>query len=295
MVDPFPSWCTKRKDVLEKFIRRLGPYLEEITFLTFFAMGTIKWIAERCPKLKRLNAGSVMLNDDDWVACRNLEALSCSYVFEKSDKLGVLFRSNKRLRRLAIDEFPWLTASDFDHLDPGQLEFLQIDHCPEFELTADLVDKLAESLVELRYSTIRCFTPPNLQHLGKLKNLRYLDLAVRMQRFETEFIIGDIAENCRELERVFLVIRSDRAYSPNIFAPFFNLPFLRRLIIIVDENNVPSEIQRHSLRQRAAHLEFFVIDTCANCIHEHNEITKVSCDRHPTLQIFGNGDQKDRA
>ena len=113
----------KNKNMLKKVLQRSGPYLEEITFskvyFTFckrFPMGTIKWIAELCPKLKRLDAGSLRLNADDMFACSNLETLSFQFVEQKG--LGVLFRSNKRLRRLNIYSFG-LTTSDFDHLNPG--------------------------------------------------------------------------------------------------------------------------------------------------------------------------------
>ena len=90
--------------------------------------------------------------DDDWLACSNLEALSFfSFARLEGGELGLLFRSNKRLRRLEIFDNCPLTARDFDYLDPGQLEFLHIEYCTKFVLTADVADKLAESLVELSF------------------------------------------------------------------------------------------------------------------------------------------------
>ena len=243
---------TKNKNILEKILQRSGPYLEEITFkrnVTFcerFTMGTIKWIAKLCPKLKRLNTGSLRLNDDDWLACCNLEELRFS-PYEKHE-LGLLFHSNKRLSRLDIFTNFWLSASDFDHLDPGQLKFLQIEYCPRFDLTAEVADKLAESLIELNYSTF-FDSMPYLQHLGKLKNLRSLYLKVEVEWFETQFI-ADIAKNCEKLERLFLAISAVDAFNHNVIAMLFGLPYLRRLIIIVDENEIPCE-ERHRLLQSA--------------------------------------------
>ena len=272
---------TENESILEKILQRTGPYLEEIIFQWVdrwrFPMGTIKWIAERCPKLKRLNTCNLMLNDDDWLACSNLEELSLSpLVCQQGDWLGILFRSNKRLRRLEVFNSMRLTARVFDQLDPGQLEFLQIGYCKYFEITAGVVDKLAESLVELKYRTFWS-DRPNFQHLGKLKNLRSLDLKVRIELAEIKFI-ADVAKKCRKLECLFLAIYTEHAYDPNVFAPLFDLPYLRRLVIIVDENNVPSENQRDSLLQRAAHIEFFEIDTCQKCIFETTILN--SCDRH---------------
>ena len=283
--DFLPSYdnTTEKENILEMILQQSGPYLEEITFkrsIPFcreFSMGTIKWIAEFCPNLKRLYTGSLMLNDDDWLACNNLEAFSFSSAQQKDGKLGGLFRRNKRLRRLHISFNFRLTASDFDHLDPGQLDFLQIEYCHCFEFTAEVVHKLSESLVELRYSTIQCSTPPNLEHLGKLKKLRSLDLAVRMESLKIEFI-ADLVENCRKLECLFLAISVDHTYDLIVYAPLFDLPYLRRLVIILgDEDEMPCE-ERDRLLQRAAHLEFFVIDTCAKCSHE--EISFRFCDRH---------------
>ena len=122
-----------------------------------------------------------MLNADDWLACSDLEAFSFTPVEEKQElNLGVYISSNKRLRRLEIFGAFWLTAGDFDHLDPGQLEFLHIEYCSQFLLTAKVVEKLAESLVELWYSTFFCFARC-LQQLGKLKILRSLQLKVQMK------------------------------------------------------------------------------------------------------------------
>ena len=271
----------EKKNILERIMQQSGPYLEEINFKSDrsfcqrFKMGTIKWIAKLCPKLNRLNTSSLRLNKDDWLVCSNLEALSFSSIASPTEKhnFSVLFQRNKRLRRLEING-ACLRTSDFYYLDPGQLEFLQIEYCDYFELTEEVVAKLAKSLVELRYSTSFCSTR-SLQHLGKLVNLRYLSLKVRMEWLNIQFI-ADIAEHCRKIERLFLAISTMHAYDPDVFAPLFDLPYLKRLVI-VDENNVPSENQRDRLLQRATHLEFFVIDTCDECIDESFDC----CSQHP--------------
>ena len=131
---PWYGNITEKENILKKILKRLGPYLEEITFqwnVGYFREGTIKWITELCPKLKRLNTGKLILNADDWLACNNLEALSffSSKKIEKG-KLRVLFLRNKRLRRLEVFFSSWLTARQFEHLDPGQLQFLQISNSP---------------------------------------------------------------------------------------------------------------------------------------------------------------------
>ena len=268
---PSHNNTTKKETILEKILQRSGPYLEEIIIIPIVGILPslnwirFKWIAEHCPKLKRFDAGLLNLNDDDVLACSNLEALRIRcFRKQKRATLGLLFRINKRLRQLEILSTRWLEASDFDHLDPGQLEVLYIQLCTDFELTAEVADKLAESLVELS-STIDSY-PSKLQHYGKLKNLRYLDLKVKIDRinsFETEFI-ADIAKNCRKLECIILVTYLGRALDQNVFAPLFDLPYLRRLVIIVDENEMPCE-ERGRLLQRASHLEYFVIETCDVC------------------------------
>ena len=279
--DFLPSYdnTTEMENILDKILQGPGPYLEEITFKKAyifcqqFPMGTIKWIAEFCPKLKRLNTSSLRLNKDDWLSCSNLEALSFT-ALQKHD-LGVLFRINKRLRRLEIFGASWLRDSDFNELDPGQLVFLQIEYCSQFELTGKLADKLAESLVNLKYTNYSSVRS-NLQHLVKLKNLQSLDLKVGMEWLKIEFI-HDIASNCRKIECLFLAIRSDHAYNENVFEPIFDLPYLRKLVILVAENEMPCE-ERDKLLQRATHLEFFVIDTCAKC--KHASYSFQFCDRH---------------
>ena len=277
----------ENKHILEKVLQRSGLYLEEIIFIGSdyiwrrLPTGTIKWIAELCPNLKRLKMDYlILLNYDDWLACSNLEELSftCLTEEQKGDGLGILFRNNKRLRRLTLLICFSLTASDFNHLDPGQLEFLQIEYCRGFEFTAQLTDKLAESLVELRYNTIQdtILSTPNFQHLGKLKNLRCLDLQVKLERFEGGFI-GNIAKNCQKLERLLLSIHSNQVYDLNAIVLLFDLPYLRRLIIIVEEKHMPY-IERDRLLQRATHLEFFVIETCDKC--EYGSSGLEFCYRH---------------
>ena len=296
------SWCTyskhltigvdcllssdntaKKKNILEKILQRAGPYLEEITVKRGFnfnrrlTTGITKWIAKRCPNLKRLNTGDLLLNDDDWLACSNLEALTTRAGFKVSrgDGLGLLFHNNKRLRRLAIDGFPWLTASAFDHLDPGQLESLHIAFCLFFEFTAKLIDKLAESLVELKYSSFTCCAS-NLRHFNKLKNLQSLDLQVELKRPGTEFI-ADIGKNCQKLERFFLAISGKYTYEKNVFEPLFDLPYLRRLFIILEINKISCD-ERDRLLQSGTHLEFFAIDPCATCRCGTKSFE--FCDRH---------------
>ena len=277
---PLCGRIVKNGGMLVRILQRAGPYLEEITFkkecrfYQLFPMGTIKWITELCPKLKRLNTGFLVLHISDCLACSNLEVLSFKSNMQRQDFLGVLFRSNKRLRRLAIFDGIWLATSDFDHLDPGQLEFLRIEGCIRFNITAEIADKFTESLVGLTYSIYGKSTP-NFQPLGKLKNLRSIDLKVSIKQLDIEFI-AYIARNCRKLERVFLAIFTEHAYDQNFFTTLFDLPYLRRLLIIVDENNVPSKNQRDSLLQRATQLELFVIDTCDNCMYGCFD----SCYRH---------------
>ena len=273
----------KYKNILEKILQRLGPYLKEIhfswndNFSKRLEMGTIAWVVKLCPKLKSLDLGFLKINNDDWLACKNIETLNFSWK-SRGAEFDILLRKNRRLRRLAIYNAVSWRASDLDHLVPGQLEFLMIDNCTLFEFTAKFADKLAESLNELYYSTLGN-GGHNLEHIGKLKNLRSLSLKGSMERLPTTFI-ADIARNCRKLECVFLAISAEHAYDPNVFEQLFDLPYLRRLVIIVDENNVPSKNQRDSLLQRAAHLEFFELDTytCAKC--KFNGTILDSCDRH---------------
>ena len=252
------NWCIYSKrltigmdeDILKKILRRSGPYFEEIIFSFYgFPMGTIKWIAKLCPNLKRMDTSMLMLNADDWLACSSLEAFSLSYPAEKGEGLDVLFRSNKRLRRLKFFCTYWLTASDFHHLDPGQLEFLHIVNCENFKLTAKVADKLAESLVELSYKTVN-YPRLNLQHFSKLKNLRSLSLIVAIDQCVVNFI-RDIAKNFRKLECLFLVISSHRSdYYPNVFETVFDLPCLSQLVITVSTNVMPRD-EILNLLQRA--------------------------------------------
>ena len=209
---------TKNGNTLKNILQRASPYPREIIFnpkLTSWKRipkGTIQYPTELCPNLNRLKIGNVMLSDDDWLACSNLEALSLSPLQKLN--LGLLFRRNKRLRRLEIFSSSLLIASDFDQLDPGQLEFLHIGFCSKFEFTDKVTDKLAESLINLKYSLFWGFTP-NLQYLGKLKNLRSLELKVGMRCLGTQFI-ADIVENCRKLECLFLAISSSHAYDATV-------------------------------------------------------------------------------
>ena len=174
LFDNFPE---KSKNILEKSLQRLGPYLEEISFIDDYYNlegGTIKRIVESCPNLKHLDIVSVLgLAAKDWFAYSHLEALS---VYDNGDELGELFRKNKRLRQIRITH-PRCKLSAFDHLDPGQLEILHIRKAT-FGLTAELIAKLAESLVELCYVPIMDISHYNLHLLSKLKNLRTLILKI---------------------------------------------------------------------------------------------------------------------
>ena len=265
------------KNMLVNMLQRSGPYFKEIIFpredFDNIPMGTIKWIAELCPKVKRLNAGFLKLNKDDWLACRNLETFIFKGGLEQSGDLRALFRSNKRLRRLGIMASDWLTASDFDDLDPGQLNYLQLIFCSSFEFTVEVMNKLAESLLELRYITIYG-DPVKLQHIGKLRNLRSLDLHIFIHWRQIDFI-ADISKNCRKLEGFLLAVFPNHAYDENVFAPLFNLPYLKRLVIIVNENEMTREVH-DKLLQRGAQLQIFIINRCATC----TSYMDGCCDQH---------------
>ena len=265
-----PSYETKeRRIILIKIMKRLGPYLERIIFnpniwyCQRFRPGTISWLAKVCPKLKRVNASKLMLNDYDWLACCNFEALRLSNL--KKYNVGELFRRNKRLHRLEILFSDGLTDRDFDDLDPGQLKFLHIELCENFKFTAAVSDKLAESLVELKYNSWR----DNLQHLSKLKNLQFLHLKnYILDRLEITRLIADIAQNLLKLEYLALVIVTypPCIYGANDLAPLFNMPSLRKLLIISSYNNITPE-ERDSLLGRAPQLEIFAIGRWAQVSH----------------------------
>ena len=256
----------EKKLILEKILQRTGPYLEEITIPCCYSFygrstpGTIKWFCEFCPNLKRLSTGALKMNVDDWLACSNLESLRISLYTgaDNNEPLGELLHINKRLRRLEITHCSWLKASVFEHLNPGQLQFLEIELCRRFEFTAEVADKLADSLVELKYS-LNWGSTCNFEHLGKLKNLRSLDLTIEVEWINIEYI-DNIAKNGPKLECLFLSISAVNAYAPTVFAPLFDLPSLRKLVIIVDEDNMPLE-ERDRLSQSAPHIKFFVVDT----------------------------------
>ena len=268
---------TTETDILDKILQRSGPYLEEVTFEWCmpqkFPMGTVEWVAKLCPKLKRLNPGALTLKKDDLLACRNLEALVLYFTKYNDDHFEAVFRNQKRLRRLEIIQLLELTPSDFDYLDPGQLEFLRIECCRDFEFTAAIADKLAESLVDLRYSTLENILP-KLEYLGKLKNLRNLDLKFSIARLKIEFI-ADIVKNFRKLEYLFLSIASTHAYDQNAYEPLFDLPYLRKLVIILETHEMARK-ERVRLIQRASHLEFFVIDSCPCCGYNSSVVSSCS-------------------
>ena len=148
------------------------------------------------------------------------------------------------LSRTKLFEY-WICLSSEPWLDPPH--------------TVEVADKLAESLVDLRYSTLENILP-KLEYLGKLKNLRNLDLKFSIARLKIEFI-ADIVKNFRKLEYLFLSIASTHAYDQNAYEPLFDLPYLRRLVIIVEDSKFPRE-KRDRLVERAAHLEFFLIEIC---------------------------------
>ena len=238
--DTFPSMrgiaLNERKNILEKVLQRRGPYLKSIYLRHSyfnFEVGTVKRIVECCPKLKCMDLGRLIyLNAEDWFACSNLEDLSIS-VYDVEDLRELLGR-NKRLRRLKVISIECL-ADVFDHLDPGQLEILSLD-VSNFEFTAGLTDKLAESLVELNYISFSDITL-HLQHLSKLKNLRTLFLDLRnATQLEIQFIV-DIAENCKKLERITLYIWPNSVYNKNFITSLFNLPCLMSHVLVLNQVN----------------------------------------------------------
>ena len=171
----------KNKNILEKILERRNHYLEEIFISDVklhknFKVGTIKRIFKHCPKLKRLMTEFITLSAEELFACRNLETLSFSNAFGNFDEVRKLFGRNKRLRRLKMS-YTTFQANIFDHLDPSQLEVLHITACRNFKLTDVVADKLAESLVELKYVLV-IYLLYNLQPLSNLKNLRSLFLRI---------------------------------------------------------------------------------------------------------------------
>ena len=265
-----PRYKTKkRKIILIMVMKRLGPYLERIIFspnIKFcqrFGSGAISWLANVCPKLTQVNTSNLILNDSDWLACCNFEALRFSNL--KKYNLGELFRRNKRLHRLEISCSDSLAISDFDDLDPGQLKFLHIELCRNFGFTTGVIDKLVESLVELKYNS----WVVNFQHLDKLKNLEFLELTGNMWCSEITTFLAGISQNCLKLECLLLTLTT---YPPCIYeasdlAPLFNMPSLRKLVIISNYNNITLE-ERDSLLGRAPQLEIFAIGTLAQCEFE---------------------------
>ena len=272
----------KNKNILEKVLKRRGRYLEEITIFHCvdgvwqrFEVGTIKRIVECCPKLKRLTTAFQNLNEDDWIACTNLEALSTLGDTSLFNGLNELLRRNKRLRQLKVIADWKFLARDFDHLDPGQLEILLIKNCPKFVFTAELTNKLAESLIALNYANFPGVTG-GLRHLSKLQNLRSLILNIKCRQFKTQFIV-DIARNCQKLERITLYAFVIDAYNLNFIPLLFNLPCLKSLVLILNKYEMPYE-ELDTLFRKASNLKFFVLSSCAKCKYEDNNINP--CDRH---------------
>ena len=282
--DTFPSLrgitLNEGKNILEKVLQRRGPYLKSISLQHSyfnFKFGTIKRIVECCPKLKCLDLGMIYLNAEDWIACSNLEDLSISE--NDMGNLRELLGRNKRLRRLKVVSFS-RQANLFDHLDPGQLEILSLN-VRNFEFTAGLTDKLAESLVELNYASFSNITL-RFQHLSKLKNLRTLVLDLRhATRLETQFIV-DIAENCRKLERITLNIWSNNVYNKNFITSLFNLPCLMSLVLVLNQYEIPYE-ELHRLFRKAPQLKFFVLSSCTICQYKEDNVKP--CYIHRKIRI----------
>ena len=255
----------KSANILEEILQQRGPYLEEIDFTQcrtwIFNTGTIKWMTGLCPKLKRLHLSTLYLDFKDWFAISSdLEALSFIFFADMTGaKLRHLLHRTKRLRRIQIESHYFLEPSAFDHLDPGQLEFLQVTQCRLFALTDELADKLAESLVELNYEPLSkdtCY----LRNLYKLKNLRFLNLQAECAPFEAT-MLADIADNCRKLEGLTLAFPRDYPCNKTIIAPLFRLPYLRRLVVSVAKK----EMQREELDMlflKALKLKLFVLTPC---------------------------------
>ena len=269
----------RNRNRLEKILQRRGRYLEKITFShridlhQCFKVGTISRIVECCPKLKHLNIGSQALNFEDWYACYNIEGLSLSMTSYGAD-LRELFHRNKRLRRLQI-YWTDTNASDFDHLDPGQLEILHIICCLNFEFTAELIDKLAESLVKLLYVSNPEGTG-DLHHVGKLKNLRSLFIMFKCSRLKAT-LIDDIARNCQKLECISLFIKVTDVSNINFITLLFNLPCLKNLIIVMNKYELTLE-ERDRFIQKASNLHLFVLSWCAACTYNGDSINP--CDKH---------------
>ena len=255
------STLEKTKHMLKRILLRRGCYIDEISFRDHiygdyynFKPGTIKRIVKCCPKLKHLTIGYNELNDEDWFACNNLETLSIGGY--DIDGLRELFHRNKRLRRLELIDTD-CGANIFDHLDAGQLEILHILD-QNYELTARLVDKLAESLVELNYGSYFQITLPRvrstLQHIRKLKNLRTLILNFqkvdRPKWTNTQFIV-DIVDNCQKLERLVLILRK------------YQMPY--------------EELDR--VFREAPNLKLFVLSSCKKCNYQEDNVKR--CNEHP--------------
>ena len=284
--DIFPSLYDntpeKNQHILQKTLERRGKYLEEITFTgvdsSNFEGGTIKRIIECCPRLKYLSTDMLELNSEDWLACSNLEGLSFQINIRNDgsgsdNELRQLLGRNKRLRQLKV-EYDVCTTRTFDHLDPGQLEILHILISSYFEFTAELADKLAESLVELNYQP---FYPPfciilYLQHLSKLKNLRtlILNLVYVSEEVDTQFIV-DIAQNCKKLEHITLYIF--KPSNLNFIWLLFELPCLKSLVLILGEYEIPYE-ELDRLFRKAPNLKFFVLSSCIGCTYEEGNVKR---------------------
>ena len=288
--DFLPSYAnsTENESILEEILQRGSPYVEEVNFeddnSRSFEAGTVKRIVECSPRLKRLTVVRINLNVEDWIACSNLEALSiisnrgcCMF--------GTLFCNNKRLRRLEVFGNSSLRPSDFDYLDPGQLEFLLIQYCSNFNFTARLANKLAESLVDLKYDPLHnpyTRSPEGLQYLCMLKNLRNLNLKLCYARaLEIQFIV-DIAENCKKLERITFNIYASNKFDENFIAMLFKLPCLKSLVLILRRYEMRYKILV-SLFRKAPNLKFFVLGACTKCRYKENNIKP--CDKHSQSQV----------
>ena len=154
---------------------------------------------------------------------------------------------------------------------PGQLEILHIRNA-NFRLTAELIDKLAESLIELCYDAIVPISHNyNLYLLSKLKNLRTLIVKLRcLIRLETRFIV-DISENCKKLECIILIINTADAYDSNCITLLFNLRCLKSLVLMLNQCKMPYE-ELDRLFRKAPNLKFFVLSSCLNCKYGEDSV-----------------------
>ena len=232
----FPRGSTLKLNakILEDELQHHGSQVEEIAFsfrcLGEFNEGTLTWALEYCPKIKSVNAVNMRLDQNDWAACKSLESLNVSYLAEQTEaKMRAWIAENKNLRRLTVDRATWFTHRCLYDLTPGQLECLRVKLCKNFRLSKRLTRLLADSIVEFEYA------PDFKGNLGlgyvtKMRNLRDLDLNVRSSQLRWK-LIGTIANNCPNLERLHLGYFSEDVMMDDDLKLLMNLTKLRRVVI----------------------------------------------------------------